>query len=163
MSIDYKAVLNETMAKMVNTRREIERLETESAKLRQFFMATVNMLPDNEKNQFTAAMNEAIESVKIRETSLKDAIYKVLTEVSPRFLTVTDVRDYLRANGFDFSEYTSNELASISTTLRRFKPDEVETTNITGVAAFRLNPQVAKLNAKRRTILTSAFYGEIKK
>jgi hypothetical protein len=150
MDIDYKAVLHETMRKMVAIRKDIERLEIESSKLRQFFFATVNMLPDGERDEFIAAMREVTESVAIREISLKDAIYKVLTRVSPKFLTAAEVRDQLRASGFDFSEYTSNELASISTTLRRFKPDEVETTNVTGVAIFRWNQQRAKAEAIRQ-------------
>ena len=151
MVIDYKAVLHETMRSMVANRKKIEQLEIESAKLRQFFSATVKMLPDEEREEFIAAMREVIESVTIRESSLKDAIYRVLTQVSPKFLTATEVRDQLRASGFDFSEYTSNELASISTTLRRFKPDEVETsTNDTGVAEFRWNQQRANAEALRQ-------------
>jgi len=38
---------------------------------------------------------------------------------------------------FDFSGYRSNPLASISTALRRFKPSDVETTEIAGVTAYR--------------------------
>jgi hypothetical protein len=157
MVIDYKAVLHETMRSMVAIRKNIEQLETESAKLRQFFFATVNMLPDGEREEFIAAMREVSQSVRTSEAGLKDAIYKVLIQVSPKFLTAAEVRDQLRANGFDFSEYTSNELASVSTTLRRFKPEEVETTNITGVAAFRWNQRLAKAEAKRRTWVTRAF------
>jgi hypothetical protein len=150
MVIDYKTVLHETMRSMVVNRKKIEQLEIESVKLRQFFFATVNMLPDEERKEFITAMREVTESVTIREASLKDAIYKVLTQASPKFLTAAEVRDQLRARGFDFSEYTSNELASISTTLRRFKPDEVETTNVAGVAVFRLNQQRAKAEALRQ-------------
>jgi hypothetical protein len=168
MAIDYKAVLNDTMVKMVASRREIERLEIEATKLRQFFMATVNMLPDDEKQKFMTDMRDATEGVKIRDASLKDAIYNVLVQASPKFLTATDVRDRLHLSEFDFSEYTSNELASISTTLRRFKPEEVETTSIAGVAAFRWNQQRAKAEAIRqrqnkKTILTGLLDEETKK
>jgi hypothetical protein len=43
----------------------------------------------------------------------------------------------LEAGGFDFSSYKSSPLASISTTLKRFKPEDVETAEIDGVAAYR--------------------------
>jgi hypothetical protein len=136
---DYKAVLRDTLLKMGATHREKERLEVEAAKLRQFFRATLNMLPDGERNEFLKVFQEINEKFKTTESSLKDAIYNVLREEFPEFLTATDVRDHLRVKGFDFSGYTSNELASVSTTLRRFKPEEVETTSIEGVAAYRQN------------------------
>lgn len=136
-SIDYKAVLNDTLRELAAANREIERLGVEAAKLRQFFCATLNMLPDGEKTEFMRIFSEANEAVSLREASLKDAILRILRDGYPGYLTVTDVRDRLRKNGFDFSGYTSNELASVSTTLRRFKPQDVETTDIEGVAAFR--------------------------
>jgi hypothetical protein len=102
-----------------------------------FFFATLNMLPDNERTEFLAAWNEINEKLTTSESSLKDAIHSVLRQAFPKFLTAAEVRDHLRTNGFDFSGYTSNELASVSTTLRRFKAQEVETTSIEGVAAYR--------------------------
>lgn len=134
---DYKAVLNDTLRKLGTIGCEIERLNVEVAKLRQFFAATLNMLPDSERKEFTNAFKEVAESIKSKESSLKDAILSVLRQSFPKFLTSADVRDRLTSSGFDFSDYTSNPLASISTTLRRFKPDEVEETTIEGVSAYR--------------------------
>jgi hypothetical protein len=134
---DYKAILSETLHKMAAVQKETERLEIESAKLRQFFLATLNMLPDSERAEFRAIFHERNEAIKVRESSLKNAIYSVLSYAYPKYLTSSEVRDRLRVNGFDFSGYTSNELASVSTTLRRFKPEEVESTSVEGVAAYR--------------------------
>ncbi len=148
---DYKAVLSDTLRKMAAVHKEAERLEIESAKLRQFFMATLNMLPDNERTEYMAIFRETNEALKIRESSLKDAVYHILCKAFPNYLTASEVRDRLRGNGFDFSGYTSNELASVSTTLRRFKPEEVEATSIEGVAAYRQN------KASRAARLAVAF------
>ncbi len=145
---NYAAVLNDTLRKMVATRKETERLEIEAAKLRQFFFATLNMLPDDLRDGYMAAFREANEGMTIREASLKDSIIRVLSQTAPKYLTAADVRDRLRAAGFDFSGYTSNELASVSTTLRRLKPEEAEMTSIDGITAWRLS---AKLLARART------------
>ena len=134
---DYKAVLNETLRNMVAIREKTERLEIEAAKLRQFFFATLNMLAETDRAQFMEAFRQAGEGLDVRERSLKEAIADILRKSSPKYLTAADVRDRLRANGFDFSGYTSNELASVSTTLRRLKPEEAEMTTIEGVMAWR--------------------------
>jgi hypothetical protein len=134
---DYKAVLNDTLRKMVMVREETERLEIEAAKLRQFFFATMNMLAEPDRSEFMEAFRQAGEGLDIRERSLKEAIATILRKALPKYLTATDVRDRLQASGFDFSGYTSNELASVSTTLRRLKPEEAEMTTIEGVMAWR--------------------------
>jgi hypothetical protein len=138
---DYKAILKDTLLRLSAIHKQHEQLEVEAAKLRQFFMATLNMLPDSERAQYLNVLNQAGQAVRIRESSLKNAIHTVLGKVYPRYLTATEVRDMLRANGFDFSGYTSNELASVSTTLRRFKPTDAESTTIEGVAAYRAKPR----------------------
>jgi hypothetical protein len=135
---NYRDALNDTLRKMVAIREEIERLEITAAKLRQFFFATLNMLPEDEHATYMSIFREANEALKIREASLKDAVYEVLSKGYPKYLTTTEVRDRLQSNGFDFSGYTSNALASVSTTLRRLKPEEVETLDREGVVGFRL-------------------------
>jgi len=134
---DYKAVLNDTLRKMAAVREETERLEIVAAKLRQFFFATINMLPEDERGTFMEIFREAAEGLNVREGSLKDAIVAILREAAPKYLTVADVRDRLNKSGFDFSHYTANPLASVSTTLKRMKPEEVESTSIEGVTAYR--------------------------
>lgn len=135
---DYEVVLNDTLAKMSGVNREIERLEIEAAKLRQFFTATLNMLPDNARSEYVALFREMGETAAARETSLKRAIHHVLLDAYPQYLTVAEVRDRLGATAFDFSDYKSSPLASISTTLRRAKSQEIESTQIENVTAFRM-------------------------
>jgi hypothetical protein len=45
------------------------------------------------------------------------------------WMTPVEIRDALLAAGFDFSNYTSNPLSSIHTTIKRMVPDEVATAN----------------------------------
>jgi hypothetical protein len=135
--IDYEATLNGTLTKIASTRKEIEKLELESAKLRQFFFATLNMLHESKKTEYLERFHDISAAVTAFESSLKNAILFTLRETYPEFLTAAHVRDMLVTGGFDFTTYASNPLASVSTTLRRFKPEEVETTTIEGVAAYR--------------------------
>jgi hypothetical protein len=137
---DYRAVLTTAMARLSAIGNQRETLETEAAKLRQFVVATINMLPDAERETFLKAFDTINEGMKAKETSLKDATLKILRDAgSEQWLTAARVRDRLVTSGFDFSFYMSNPLASVSTTLRRLKPDEVETAETEAVAAYRFN------------------------
>lgn len=135
---DYAAALNDTLVKLGNISKEIARLEVEAAKLRQLFAATLNMLPDDKRSEFVALFRQLGERARESETSLKRAIHHVLLDAYPDYLTATLVRDRLQAKGFDFTEYKSNPLASVSTTLRRAKPGEIESTQVEGVTVYRM-------------------------
>jgi hypothetical protein len=139
MNDDYfKQILTNAIANMTALVSHRENLDIQILKLRELIHATANMLMDDkERNKILEVLNAAIRHDGFRDASLVDAIRGVLQETRGKFLTVSDVRDRLKIYGFDFSEYASNPLASISTTLRRFKPEEVETTSIEGVAAYR--------------------------
>ncbi len=134
---DYNAVLSDTLAKLGIIRKQMEGLEVEAAKLRQFFAATLNMLPDDQRAEYIALFQDMGQTAVAKEKSLKNAIHNVLRYAYPEYLTVAIVRDRLQANGFDFTYYKSNPLASVSTTLRRFKPEEVESMQVEGVTAYR--------------------------
>jgi hypothetical protein len=83
------------------------------------------------------------------------------------WLTATNVRDHLVGLGFDFSGYSTNPLASVSTTLRRMKPEEVETTTVDGgVTAYQWKQQstlsgridqTAKAEVIRKARVSRAF------
>ena len=156
---DYKALLNDTLRKMMAVREETERLDIEAAKLRQFFFATLNMLPEDDRGTFIEILREVAEGRNIREGSLKDGIVAILREAAPEYLTVADVRDRLNESGFDFSHYTANPLASVSTTLKRMKPEEVESTSIEGVTAYRAKPD-APIRHRRNPFGMSASTGQ---
>ncbi len=135
---NYIAVLSDTLTKLGTIGKEMARLEVEAAKLRQLFAATLNMLPDDQRSEYLAVFRELGEQFNANEASLKRAIHHVLLGAHPSYLTATIVRDRLQANGFDFTEYKSNPLASVSSTLRRAKAGEIESTQIEGVTAYRL-------------------------
>jgi hypothetical protein len=134
---DYKVALSNTLHRLAEIQQERERLDVEASKLRQFFAATLNMLPDENRQSYIEAFAEADKAFANRETGLKDAIRNILKKARPRYLTAVMVRDHLQQSGFDFSGYTSNALASVSTTLRRLKAEEAEVTSIEGVTAWR--------------------------
>lgn len=146
---DYRAVLEKAFDRAGKIYSQIEELQIEATKIRQFIMATINMLPDAERDAFLSMLEMLKEDDRTSEASLKDACLRVLRESYPRWLSATRVRDGLISSGFDFSRYTSNPLASVSTTLRRIKREEVQTADVEGVAAYRLRhrPRTGRLTA----------------
>jgi predicted deacetylase len=145
---DYKAILAAAFDRIVTISRQREELDNEGAKLRQFIMATINMLPDDDREEFVKLFEKSQDSLKMSEESLKEACLRVLRDVSPRWLTAAQVRDQLKMSGFNFDAYMSNPLASVSTTLRRMKPEEAETMESEGVAAYRFNQRKTTLQQR---------------
>jgi hypothetical protein len=134
---DYKAVLDGAFAKLEAALQKSRELEVDVGKLKQFIYATMNMLPDEERVLFIARLDELASDEGIRSVGLKEAITRILLAHPKKWFTVTRMRDELLESRFDFRNYTANPLASVSTTLKRMKPDEVETTTIEGVTAYR--------------------------
>jgi hypothetical protein len=162
----YLSLIQEAFSKLENLQRRRESIEAEAMKLEQLIAATANMLDDETKNVVMNRLEIHRELSRIRDVGLTDAIRAIVREKAGDWLTVTNVRDRLVSGGFDFAGYSTNPLASISTTLRRMKPEEVETTIIEGVAAYRWKKpsQAEKAEAVRRAIISKkssgAFYGE---
>jgi hypothetical protein len=151
----FEDMLRQAIAKMTALSAHRDAVEVELMKMREFIHATANMISDEKvRNQYLDLLNDAIQQNGIRDASLSDAVSRVLQEARGKFLTVTDVRDRLKTRGFDFTAYSSNPLASISTTLRRFKPNQVGTTMIEGVSAYRWIFRFPRL--RRRYIPQSA-------
>src|SRR5207244_1255828 len=71
------------------------------------------------------------------DTSLTTTVKSTLM-ASGGWMTVAMIRDKLKETGFDFSEYKSNPLASVSSTLKRFtSADGIEVADVAGVTAYR--------------------------
>ena len=134
---DYKEILNQAIARYGVLLLHRAEISVQMARQLEFITATMNMLSEEESREFKARMAEAIKKGEAKDASLTQSIREVLQKACGKFLTVSQVRDQLVNSGFDFSDYMSNPLASVSTTLRRMKPEEVETAEIRGVAAFR--------------------------
>jgi hypothetical protein len=161
---NYLAAAIDALNKFEELQRKRDAIEAEALKLEQLVLATANMLPDEQKDLLLRRMEIIQALTQLREGGLTDAIRAIL-QTAPDWLTVTNVRDRLVSAGFDFSSYSTNPLASISTTLRRMKPEEVENTAVDGVAAYRWKQpsKAEKAEAIRKAIISrkpSAFYGE---
>jgi hypothetical protein len=166
--IDYQQIIEDALQKMDALTWEKESIDLEIAKLWQFIVATGNLLPDDEQAQFRAKLDKIIEEQSSQTASLSDAIRKILRSIYPNYKTVADIRTKLQESGFDFSSYTSNALASVSTTLRRLKNSgEAEADEIEGVTVYRAKEgdparqlaDSAKFRTKKAAKL-SKFYGE---
>ncbi len=136
----YKDTLLKALEELLDLKKQQEAIEIQIAKREEFFRVTANMLSDAERDKFLAVMAKAKQDSTIRESGLTAAIRKVLTDArsTNRYFTVAEVRDLLQSSSFDFSQYVSNPLASVSTTLRRMKPDELESIEVQNVTAYRL-------------------------
>jgi hypothetical protein len=135
---DYLSIVRDALEKLKTLNGQREALDIESVKLEQFIIATANLLLESERNLVLATMENLQEVHRLREVGLTDAIRSVLKAADGEWLTAAHVRDRLISAGFDFSSYTANPLASVSTTLRRIKSEDVETTNVDGgVTAYR--------------------------
>jgi len=135
--VDYKAILDDAFIRLGLAIQRRDAAEVEIAKQRQFIVATLNMLSDVEKRQFSQRLQTVTQQEDARSAGLTEAIRKALQASGRKWMTVAQVRNYLMNSGFDFTGYTANPLASISTTLRRLVPDEAETTTVETVAAYR--------------------------
>jgi len=134
-----------------------EALDLEIAKLHQFVRATLRMLPEKEQDEF----EQRIDDLDIRSVGLTDAIKRTL-QAAPEdaWISGPALRQRLIEAGFDFSQYTSNPLASIYSVAKRFKPTEVKSDMIEGVRSFRwVGPRKATV-ARFKSRFRSRFTGE---
>jgi hypothetical protein len=144
--IDYKGILDKALARFNALTMQQAGIEAELARLRQFIQNTALLLPDYERDKFIVEAAEVFEQPVSSNQSLTDAIRVVLGLNYPAYLTVAKVRDDLIRDGFDFSAYTSNALASVSTTLRRLKEaGEVDSGTSDGVTTYRWKRQPGSL------------------
>lgn len=150
--IDYKALLQQALSDYGKLLADRQELDLELAKKKQFIRATMNMLPDEDREEF----NVAFEVLMGDSLGLTDAIRRVLQSDPKKPFTATEVRDRLKNAKFDFSSYKTNPLASIHAVLKRLKPEEVEATEIDGVAAWRWVGEVPDWNSITRTWLKAA-------
>jgi hypothetical protein len=155
---DYRALLVDAMDQFTALMRERDKIDVEMGRLSQFIAVTYNMLALKDRIQFNEQVEEIKRVINVKSVSLTDEIRKILQTFPQDWFTATLLRDKLIASGFDFSLYATNPLSSISTVLRRMKPEEVETTTVDGgVAAYRCSQQFAKADAIRRIKLRRAF------
>jgi hypothetical protein len=146
-STDYGHILEVALRELSVLSRERDELDARLVSLRQFIYATVNMLPDAKRSAYQAELAMLASEMGSLTDSVREAL-KLATQRDSYF-TVAEVRDHLTKAGFDFTKYTSNPLASVNTVLRRFKPDEVETTMRDGVTAYRWVRRFPRIDAEQ--------------
>jgi hypothetical protein len=146
---DYKAAFEKSLTELATLIALKEEIEVKIAKLAQFTEATLEMLPDNERAIHVAEFKAAIQRNEKREAGLTQSIRTILNDHHPRWLSVSEVRDRLFDSGFNFGDYKSNPLASVSTTLARMYPREVEKSYADGVTAYRIQRRKGSFGARR--------------
>jgi len=156
---DYTNALRDAFTKVMTLSTEREQIDIQLAKLKQYIFATINMLPDEKRDEWLQAFEDTGRAVESMTASLTEAIKRVLQDSPKQWLTVAQVRDRLKSRGFDFSLYASNPLSSVSTTLRRMKPREVETTEIEGVTSYRWNVRQSSISKAFREAKLKSFGG----
>jgi hypothetical protein len=124
---NYPEILQNAFKKLEGLHHQREALNVEIFKMEQFISATASLVPDEMRVAAKERLAIIQELFRIREVGLTDAIRSILKKFAGQSFTVADIRDRLCSFGFDFTGYASNPLASVSTTLRRMKPEEVET------------------------------------
>ena len=109
---DFKGALDQARAELAKLRRERQQLDVKIAKMEQLVGALNTVHADDD---------DAVEM-----TGITDAIRAVLKN-SRVVLTPTEIRDQLKAAGFDFVDrYGSNLIQSVHVVLKRLvKSDEV--------------------------------------
>jgi hypothetical protein len=139
----YEPILDKTVEKFIKLLGEKERIDDEIAKLEQFMSATENLLSEEAAARFQAKVLPFATRIHDQVLGLRDAIKTVLNESYPARFTAAEVRDKVRARGFDFSSYKSDPLPSVSTTLRRLREsNEISYEKFEGVAVYQANPPV---------------------
>jgi hypothetical protein len=151
---EYIALANAAIERIEKLYEQRETIDAEVMKQEQFASAIANFLPDYERSLVIRRIENIQALQRVRDSGLTDSVRIVLGNAED-WLTTTQVRDRLLALGFDFSLYSTNPLASVSTTLRRMKPDDVEMkTNQDGITIYRWkdNRTAKKLAAMQQAL-----------
>ena len=129
MGIDhytYISLVTNAIEAIENLRTQREAIDAEIMKQEQFISATATFLPTEERELIVDRLKTIHALHRVHQSGLTEAVRAVLSSTRD-WMTAAQVRDHLISRGFDFSFYTSNPLASASTTLKRMKFEEVET------------------------------------
>jgi len=153
--MNYITMAKNAFEKMDQLQKQRESIDADIMKLEQFISAIANFLPDDQREVVMGRLQSMQDLQRVRDSGLTEAVRTVLAAAED-WMTTTQVRDKLIALGFDFSFYTTNPLASVSTTLRRLKPEEVESkSNADGVTVFHWKDETklaARVAALRQVV-----------
>jgi hypothetical protein len=135
---EYEAIFTAHIKKLYELRRQEQKIRAEIASVSEMIKASFSLMSDEERNKFMDTMQAALEQLVKEERGLTDAIRNLLESRPREWFDAVKVRDKLVKDGFDFSGYTSNPLASIHTVLKRFKRTDVKVRkNAVGMKEYR--------------------------
>jgi|ERR1041385_2906138 hypothetical protein len=117
-----EVAVKQAMSKMMSLFEKERATHAEIIKLQTFVNASLALLPYSERKVLEHTLNAI--SAQSRRTSLTNSIQHIFEANLHMALTTIDIRNALNRLGFDFSQYRSNPLASITTTLRRMVEKE---------------------------------------
>src|SRR5208283_4959201 len=98
----YRKILLKEIRKLRTLIQQRDDTELDISKIRQFVRATVNMLPDDERQKMEALLAYVDNSDNQNRAGLAEAIRGILERSPKRWFTVAQVRDALQDAGFDF-------------------------------------------------------------
>jgi hypothetical protein len=150
----YVSLVAKAIDAIEKLRMQREAIEAEIMKQEQFIAATANFLPKEERELIVDRLKTIHVLHRVRQSGLTSAVRVVLSSTEA-WMTAAQVRDRLISRGFDFSSYSSNPLASVATTLKRMKFEEVETgTTKDGVITYRWkdDEELAKAMAVKQAL-----------
>jgi hypothetical protein len=115
----YERILREGLSRFGHLSSQRDEIDFELTKLKQFLYATLNMVPDERREELEKYLNAVVGKASTRPASLAESVRRVFDEHPAMSYSVVAIRGELMQLGFDFSGYKSNPLSSIATTLRR--------------------------------------------
>jgi hypothetical protein len=133
MSIDYVQMLRALAEEREGWIRKRDEAMRELSRLGDLIRSTIKMLTPEQR----AKCDALLERIDQRPAGLTTTIRLCFT-ADKEWLTPVDIRDMLKATGFNFESYKANPLASIHTTLKRMVPHEVECKTANGQKVYRL-------------------------
>jgi hypothetical protein len=133
MAIDYVGMLKALAEEREGWVKKRDEAMRELSRLSELIRATVKMLTPEQR----AKCDALLERIDRRPAGLTTTIRLCFT-AGKEWLTPVEIRDMLKATGFNFESYKANPLASIHTTLKRMVPDEVECKTVGGQKTYRL-------------------------
>ena len=133
MSIDYMQMLRQLAEEQETWIRKRDDAMRELSRLSELIRSTIKMLTPEQR----AKCDALLERIDRRPAGLATTIRLCFT-AGKEWLTPVEIRDMLRATGFNFDSYKANPLASIHTTLKRMVPHEAECKTLNGQKVYRL-------------------------
>jgi hypothetical protein len=135
MAMDYLQLLRNLVEERESWIRKRDDAERELSRLSELIRSTVKMLTEEQRSKCDCEI--LLERLDNRPPGLTTAIRGAFT-AGKEWLTPTEIRDYLKGIGFNFTSYKANPLASIHTTMRRMIPHEMECKTSEGHKFYRL-------------------------